>query len=150
MGQILGVENRKYAANRAAPVTLIMFAVQGAAFLALAVGTAPTAHALLAPWQSPAWVGLTLVLTLVCTVAAFTLMTRWQPRITATEAGLIYCAEPLFASVFTLFLPGLFSAWGAIDYPNERATFSLILGGGLITLANVLVQLKAMRAIKAA
>ncbi len=149
MGQILGVENRKYAGNRPAVVTLIMFAVQGAAFLALAVGSAPSPHALLVPWASPAWVGLTLVLALVCTVAAFTLMTRWQPRITSTEAGLIYCAEPLFASVFTLFLPALISGWAAINYPNERATFSLIMGGGLITLANILVQLKAMKTVKA-
>jgi hypothetical protein len=67
-------------------------------------------------------------------------MTKWQPRITATEAGLIYCVEPVFASVFALFVPALLSAWAAIEYANERATWSLVIGGSLITFANVLIQ----------
>ena len=46
-------------------------------------------------------------------------MNTWQPKITATEAGLIYCVEPIFGSGMALFLPALFSAWAAIDYPNE-------------------------------
>jgi hypothetical protein len=41
-----------------------------------------------------------------------------------------------------LVLPGLFSRWAAVDYANETATWTLLLGGGLITLANVLIQLK--------
>jgi hypothetical protein len=81
----------------------------------------------------------------VCTIGAFTIMNRWQPAITSTEAGLIYCVEPLFASIFALFLPGLFSVWAAINYPNERATWSLLVGGGLITVANILVQTRAKR-----
>jgi drug/metabolite transporter (DMT)-like permease len=79
----------------------------------------------------------------VCTIGAFSIMNKWQPRITSTEAGLIYCIEPIFASVFALFLPAIFSAWAAIDYPNEHATWSLIIGGGLIKVANVLVQTRA-------
>jgi len=37
-----------------------------------------------------------------------------------------------------------FSAWAGINYPNEHATPSLLIGGGLITLANVLVYLKPL------
>jgi hypothetical protein len=66
-------------------------------------------------------------------------MTRWQPKITATEAGLIYCIEPLFASVFALFLPGMISGVTGIAYANEAATASLLIGGGLITVANIMV-----------
>jgi drug/metabolite transporter (DMT)-like permease len=83
---------------------------------------------------------LTLALTVICTVGAFWLMNKWQPRIPATQAGLIYCIEPVLASVFALFLPAMFSAWASIDYPNELATWSLVVGGGLIMCANILVQ----------
>jgi drug/metabolite transporter (DMT)-like permease len=142
MGQIVYIGRKEFDGNRPGTVTLIMFAVQAVIFVALAAATAPQLHALAVPWTSPAWVGLTLTLTVVCTIGAFSIMTRWQPRITATEAGLIYCIEPVFASIFALFLPALLSAWAIIQYPNERATWSLVVGGGLITLANVLVQVR--------
>ena len=46
------------------------------------------------------------------------------------------------AGRFALFLPALFSGWSGLDYPTELLTWHLLLGGGLITLANVLIQLK--------
>ncbi len=141
-GQILWIERPEFAGNRPGTVTLAMFALQAAAFVAMAAATAPSAGALLTPWESLPWVGLTLILAVVCTVGAFSIMNRWQPRIASTEAGLIYCIEPIFASIFALFLPAIFSAWAAIDYPNEHATWSLLLGGGLITIANILVLMK--------
>jgi hypothetical protein len=55
---------------------------------------------------------------------------------------LIYCVEPVFASLLALVLPAWFSLRYAIDYPNEIASANLLLGGGLITAANVLIQLK--------
>jgi drug/metabolite transporter (DMT)-like permease len=85
-------------------------------------------------------VGLTLALTVVCTIGAFWIMNTWQPRIPATQAGLIYSIEPVLASVFALFLPALFSAWGSINYPNESPTSSILIGGGLIVFANIMVQ----------
>jgi len=151
MGQILLIEKKEFAGNRPASTTLVMFAVEAILFLALIAANAPDVHALVAPWASPAWLGLTLMLTVVCTIGAFWLMNSWQPRVPATQAGLIYCTEPVIASMFALFLPALFSAWGSIDYPNERATSSLIIGGGLIVVANILVQVnwKPQLAIKA-
>ncbi len=143
MGQILLISKKEFSGNRPAQVTLAMFAIQAAVFVALAAATAPGAGALAAPWRSPAWVGLTLVLTLVCTIGAFSTMNKWQPLITATEAGLIYCIEPVFASVFALFLPALISARAGIGYANEHATWSLVVGGGLVMLANVLLQTRA-------
>lgn len=145
MGQILRVEEGGCAENRPLAVTRVMFLVEGVMFGALAIVTAPDARALLVPWASAPWVGLTLILTVVCTLWPFSLMITWQPMITATEAGLIYCVEPIFASIFALFLPALFSGWASIDYPNERATGSLIVGGALITLANVLVQTRPVK-----
>jgi len=122
-----------------------MFSLEAVIFVALAAVSAPGARAFVVPWSSPAWVGLTLALTLVCTIGAFSLMNRWQPRITSTEAGLIYCVEPLFASLFALFLPGLLSVWAAIHYPDEHATTSLLVGGGLITIANAMVLTKPQK-----
>ena len=145
MGQILWLEKPEYAGNRPGSVTLAMFSVQAAAYLGLAWATAPSLHALVVPAISPIWVGLTLTLTVVCTIGAFSIMNKWQPVIASTEAGLIYCIEPLFASIFALFLPGFLAQWAAIVYPNEVATWSLIIGGGLITLANVMVLMRPMK-----
>ena len=68
------------------------------------------------------------------------MMNGWQRRVTATEAGLIYCAEPLFVSALALFLPGWFSLWTGVNYPNEHLTARLLAGGTLLTAANVLLQ----------
>lgn len=142
MMQIFTLDRKDFADNRALPVSLVMFTVQALMFTGMAAATAPSPAALLAPWASGPWLGFTLALTLFCTLGAYTLMTKWQPKITATEAGLIYCVEPLFASVLALFLPALLSAWGGFDYPNEQITWHLLVGGGLITAANILLQLK--------
>lgn len=142
MMQIFLLDRKEFAANRALPVTLVMFTVQAFLFSAMAAAMAPSAASLLVPWTSGSWLVFTLLLTLFCTLGAYSLMNLWQPKITATEAGLIYCVEPLFASVLALFLPALFSAWGGFNYPNEHLTWHLLLGGGLITAANVLIQLK--------
>src|SRR5262249_22714529 len=130
MMQILLLDSKAYAGNRALPVTLVMFTVQAVLFCTMAVFTAPSAGSLLLPWTSGAWLTFTLMLTLFCTLGAYILMNRFQPRISATEAGLIYCIEPLFASVLALFLPALFSKWGGFDYPNEQLTWHLLVGGG--------------------
>lgn len=142
MGQILWLEKKEFAANRPGKITLVMFATEATIFWVLAFALAPDAHALTAPWQSGSWLTFTLVLTVFCTVGSFSLMNAWQPKITATEAGLIYCIEPIFGSIMACFLPALFSVWAAIHYPNETATWTLLVGGGLITAANVLLQLR--------
>jgi hypothetical protein len=68
-------------------------------------------------------------------------MNRWQPFVSATQAGLIYCAEPVFVSVLVLFLPHGLSRFAGVEYPNEAVTWTLLAGGGLITLANVVLTL---------
>jgi drug/metabolite transporter (DMT)-like permease len=144
MMQIFLLERKEFAANRALPVTLVMFVTEAVLFSGMALATAPTPADVLVPWTSGVWLGLTGLLTLFCTLGAFTLMIKWQPKISATEAGLIYCVEPVFTAMMALFLPALFSAWGGFDYPNEQLTWHLLVGGGLITLANVLIQLKPL------
>ena len=142
MWQILTLENKRYSANRVMPVTIVMFALNGLAFALMALCTAPHVSAILVPWSSVPWVGFTLLLTSFCTLGSFTLMNKWQPKISATEAGLIYCFEPIFGSIMALFLPAIFSRWAGLNYANEPVTWHLVVGGGLITLANVFIQLR--------
>ncbi|MDI1336949.1 MAG: DMT family transporter [Lacunisphaera sp.] len=145
MMQIFLLERKEFAANRALPVTLAMFVTEAVIFSAMALGTAPHPADVLVPWASGPWLLFTVMLTVFCTLGAFILMNTWQPKITATEAGLIYCVEPVFTAIMALFLPAIFSAWGHVDYPNEQVTWHLLAGGGLITAANVLLQLKPLR-----
>ncbi len=145
MVQILALERAEFAGNRTLPITFVMFATEAVVFAALAFALAPDAALLLRPWQSPAWLGLTAALTVFCTLGAFGLMTAFQPRITATEAGLLYCVEPVFAAALALFLPGWLSAWTGISYADETLTAGLLAGGALITAANVLLQLRPTR-----
>jgi drug/metabolite transporter (DMT)-like permease len=147
MGQILWLDRSEYAANRAVPLTLIMFGTEAVIFLGAAWTVAPgqSLEAVFAGLgtftQSGAWWGLTGTLTLLCTLGAFSLMNIWQPKMPATQAGLLYCVEPIFGSIKALFLPAWLSVWTGITYANEQPTWTLLVGGGLITVANVWVQL---------
>ena len=142
MWQILVLEDKRYSGNRVLPVTTVMFATEAAIFTVMAFATAPSPADVFVPWADAPWLVFTVLLTLFCTIGSFTLMNKWQPAITATEAGLIYCTEPIFTSAMALFLPGIFSAWAGFHYANETLTWHLLLGGGLITAANILIQLR--------
>ena len=142
MGQILTLERKQFALNRVLPITFVMFLVEGIVFGGLAWATAPDLAAFTGVASKPAWWVLTGALTVFCTLGAFLLMNKWQPKISSTEAGLLYCGEPIFSSVFSLFLPGWFSVMAAIEYPNEGITTQLLIGGGLISVANILLQLR--------
>ena len=85
---------------------------------------------------------LIALLVVVCTLISFLLANRWQPEVPATEAGLLYCTEPVFTSGVSLFLPGLISRWAGVPYPDEQLTWNLAAGGGLILAANVWLQLR--------
>jgi len=139
-GQILGLEQPRYAANRPAVFSTIMFLTMALFCIPLVWAGAPGAPALLRAYASWPACGFMAILVVFCTLFAYTLMNRWQRHVTATEAGLIYCVEPVIASLMALFLPAIFSLWAGIDYENEQLTLRLFIGGGLITGANVLLQ----------
>lgn len=140
MGQILTLERPCFAGNRALNITFVMLLTELVLFSFMAFSVAPSPSSLLVFWGSLPWVGMTLMLTVFCTLGAFLLMNLYQPRISATEAGLIYCVEPIFGSLMALCLPALLSLWAGIAYANEPASWTLLLGGGLITAANVWMQ----------
>lgn len=144
-GQILWLERPRYAGNRVMAFTVVMFAGTALLVFPVALATAPTLKAIPAAYASgPAWIVMGAIV-LLCTLGAYLLMNRWQRFVTATEAGLIYCVEPLAASLFALCMPAWLSSMAAIAYHNERLTPRLIIGGALITAANVLIQFESMR-----
>jgi len=89
----------------------------------------------------PAIGSVFLSLTVICSLVAFLLMNHWQPRVDATTAGIVYCAEPVFATALALFLPRMLGGFLGINYPNETFTIHLVVGGGLITMANIFIAL---------
>jgi drug/metabolite transporter (DMT)-like permease len=139
-GQILWLERPKFAANRVGHFSLVMFAMNSLVCLPVALVTTQHAGDWVRAYDSAPTLGFLGILVLFCTLGAYTLMNRWQRHVGATLAGLLYCVEPVFASLFALWLPGLFSAWAGVNYPNETLTTHLLVGGGIITAANVLAQ----------
>ncbi len=140
-GQILWLQRPQYAGNAVSRFSLVMFVVMTLAALPVAVGTTRQAADWLHAYSTGPLVGFLAVLVILCTLGGYLLMNRWQPHVSATQAGLVYCSEPVFVSLLVLFLPVWLARWTGVDYPNELVTWRLLTGGGLITLANVVLTL---------
>jgi len=140
--QIVWVERPLYAENRPGLVTLLMFAMMAAMFSLAYLGTGGTVHFAGQMFGSVVIWELILALVLFCTVVNFFIMNTWQRCVSATEAGLIYCIEPVIATVLSGFLPGWISRLAGISYPNEALTWSLLAGGVMIVGATVLVAME--------
>lgn len=140
--QILCLDAKRFRGNRPRVVTTLMFASVAALLVPIALSTMRGVDELALLFATPLTLVLVFVLTVPCTIVAFSLMNRYQPEVSASEAGIIYGAEPLFASVLALFLPGIFANLAGIDYANERLSVRLLLGGSLVVLANVLLQVR--------
>jgi drug/metabolite transporter (DMT)-like permease len=143
--QILWLQRAKFAGNNVDHFTFVMFAVTAIACAPVAWWTQSQPSDWVRAFDSFYALGFLAILVVFCTMGAYRLMNRWQPFLTATQAGLMYCLEPVFASLFALVLPGLFSSWAGVNYPNEKLTASLLLGGALITVANALIQMAPTR-----
>ena len=139
-GQILWLERPGYARNHVGHFTTVMFASMALFSLPVALATTGRASDWATFLTTPAVPGLIGILILFCTMVAFVVMNHWQRFVSATEAGLIYCVEPVFASVFALFLPAWYSRWTGVEYWNETLTLNLVLGGGAITAAILVIQ----------
>ncbi len=140
--QILCLDAKRYRGNRPRVVTTIMFAGVALLLVPIVLCSMRGVAELGLLFATPLTLVLVFVLTVPCTIMAFSLMNRYQPEVSASEAGIIYGAEPLFASVLALFLPGIFARLAGIDYANEQLSARLLLGGSLVVSANVLLQLR--------
>ena len=140
-GQILWLQRSEFTVNNVNRFTLVMFATIVLCCVPVALLTTPAPATWVQPYSNGPALALLAVLVLCCAFGGYGLMNAWQPFVSATQAGLIYCAEPVFASLYAFFLPAWFSSWSGIQYANEAAGPALLWGGGLITLANVLMQI---------
>ena len=113
----------------------LVVAVACAAAAAMVTGRAyvqPVASARVLASTPAIWLN-TLLLALVPTVGAFSLLNYFQPRLDATRAALIYLVEPIVAAAYA------YVAAGRTLHPR------VLLGAALILAANVLVEVLAAR-----
>ncbi|HEX3772896.1 MAG TPA: DMT family transporter [Polyangiaceae bacterium] len=139
--QILLLDRRAFRGNRTGVVSVSMFACIALLLLPVAIWSARSSADMKLLAATPIAVALLFLLSVPSTTIAFSLMNRYQPELSASEAGIIYGAEPVFASILALFLPGILQAFAHVDYPNEVLGSRLLVGGGLVVIANVLLQL---------
>ncbi|MEO5917858.1 MAG: DMT family transporter [Luteolibacter sp.] len=140
--QILALENPRYEGNRGLPVTFVMFLGIAVLLAPVTLISAPNLAACVSAGASLPAFAIIGSLALFCSVGAYLLMNIWQPRVSATEAGLIYTTEPVFTAGYVLFLPAVLGTFIHGIYPNESLSTTTILGGGLILAANILMQWK--------
>ena len=69
------------------------------------------------------------------TVVALSVLNRWQKEVSPSRAAVIYTSEPVFATLISLVATGL--GWVQSD---ERITFWLFFGAGMILLANLAAE----------
>lgn len=136
--QILWLERKAFVKNDASNFTLVMFAVIALIFFPIAIMQG-SFREIAVVYSAPSTIVFSLILMVLCTLVSYGIMNHWQRHVPATHAGLIYCSEPVFTSVFAIFLPGWFSLLAKINYPNEVISLLLLVGGGLIIAANVLI-----------
>jgi drug/metabolite transporter (DMT)-like permease len=139
--QILWLDRQEFRECDKINATVVMFVTIVAMLAPVALTTAVRVSDLWTLNASLPVGGMQLLLALVPAVGGFVLMNSYQPKVSATQAGLIYCAEPVFASLYALFLPAWLGRFGGFEYANEQVTALLLVGGLLITAANVLIQL---------
>ncbi len=143
--QILLLDHKGFAESRTAPVTNVMFFAIAAVSAPLALGTFRERGDAFAVVATAPSLVLFLALLVLPTLLSFVLMNRFQRVVTASEAGIIYGMEPVFASLFALALPAWLSSFAGIAYENEVLGARLLLGGGLVVTATLGLSLSAGR-----
>jgi drug/metabolite transporter (DMT)-like permease len=81
---------------------------------------------------------LTAITSVLCSALAFWLMNAFQPEVSPVQAASIYTLEPVFATLWALWLPGAISPMIGLDYPSEGADIMLVIVVALIVLGNVI------------
>jgi hypothetical protein len=141
-GQILWLERPCFAANDSVRATTVMFGAMALTAWPLAFALARHPADVVRAAGSGEIILLFTLLLFGCTLVTFPLANHWQPKVTATQAGLLYCTEPVFTSLVCLFVPGWISRTTGLTYPNESLHQRLILGGSCILAANVWILLR--------
>jgi drug/metabolite transporter (DMT)-like permease len=140
-GQILVLGASQYFQNRTKVVSTIMFLTTGLVFTLVTFLSGHSLDSYKTATRVDGQFYLLAILIFFCTLLAFNLMNRCQKYIPSSEAALIYTMEPVSTSVFATFLPGWLSQLVGIRYENEQVSASLLIGGGLILAANLIMQI---------
>ena len=138
--QILCLENPRYTSNRSLPVTFVMFlgiALLGTPHMLYSANSLSDCFTAIA---SPAAFGIIAGMAIFCSIGAYGLMNHWQSFVHSVEAGMIYCAEPVFTFLIAMFLPALLGKLMGHEIANETWTIAILGGGFLITAANIILQ----------
>lgn len=141
-GQILWLEKPEFQKNNVMNASIVMFIMIALMSVPLVIAHWHPLPAVLTTYSNPGVLILIAALIFFCTILAFVLMNKWQPFVPSTEAAMIYGFEPVWTSLMALFIPALISKAFGFDYPNEKLTINLIIGGTLILSANLLLQLR--------
>lgn len=141
-GQILWLERPEFSGNDSVRATTVMFGAMALTAWPLAFALARHPGDVVKATGSGEIILLFMLLLFGCTLVTFPLANHWQPKVTATQAGLLYCTEPVFTSLVCLFVPGWISRTTGLTYPNESLHQRLILGGSCILAANVWILLR--------
>ncbi len=83
------------------------------------------------------FLALTAVTAALCSTLAFWLMNLFQPEVSPVQASSIYTMEPIFATLWALWLPGLLGPLIGVNEPSEHFHASLLIGGALIVVGNI-------------
>lgn len=137
-GMILTIEAPRYAQTDKVLVTILFLILGGLVALGLGFGMGGGAT-VARLFGSGSTTLVVSVLAFISTTLGFYWMVKWQPNVSATEAGIVYCLEPVWASIWSLFLPAILAGLVGVVYANERVTFAMLIGGGLILSASVLL-----------
>lgn len=150
-GQILVLERAQYRENEMRGTAFVMFAVKAAVLSPVVFGEPLTSslcgnggfgdvcRQIVEAYATPSTLCMALLITIFSTVYSYATMIFWQPMVSSVQAGIIYATEPIFATGWALFLPGLFSAAGGFAYPNESISAAFCWGAALIVGANLLI-----------
>lgn len=118
--------------------------------LILVIKLAPVGQ--LNPWLwltvDPMFALLTVSMSALCTIIPFSLMTIYQHYFSEERAALIFTLEPVFASLWAMFIPQLVSPMFGVEYLNEALTTELLIGGALIIFGNCFPVLKFAKGIR--
>ena len=151
--QILVLGSERFRANEMRSAATVMFAVKALLFVPVvllgagglggagqgAPGGDSVWRQVFCAFQTGPVLLMTGLLTVFSTVYGYATMVRWQPLVSPVQAGLIYATEPIFATVWALFLPGWYSGMGGFEYANEALGAPFFWGALLILGANLLL-----------
>lgn len=140
MAQVLWNGRASYTNNDSLRVTTIMTATVSLLMLAVSLPLAPSPTVVRDIFSTSATISLGAFSSVTWIVAGYTLLVAFQRYVSATQAAVILSFEPVFAAVFALFVPAILSSLTGLTYPNELLTRSLLIGGGLILVANLTLQ----------